>query len=347
MDPKEEFRKKYDEQMAKVVRPTILVCGYTGSGKTSLIQAVCGRETVPDDRIDHGKPMTQEFVQYRNDFINLWDSKGLEPNAREASFIQNTKSLVSSLQGDPDTQNHIHLVWYTIQGPGARVTATDHELIQKVFPNVIVVITKKDITKPVQREAITAELVNNGVSRPAIVPVADNDPESLRMLVALSLQMLPDAYKDAFQSAQLVDLSNKKVKAQAVIHAAAAAAAAAAGLNPIPISDAILVTPIQFGMIAGLAVVYGMAEEAVKAAAAPLVAQVAGTMAASSLTKLIPGLGGIIQAAVASLLTEVIGQLVDSWMIRCCEARIKRQPMPDFQMPFESLAQMLKAHNRK
>ena len=113
---------------------------------------------------------------------NLWDSKGLEPGAREATFLQSVKALVgleagageatflqsmkalvSRLQGDPDPRNHIHLVWYTIQGPGARVTATDHELIEKVFPNVIVVITKNDITKPIQRESIIAELVSKGV----------------------------------------------------------------------------------------------------------------------------------------------------------------------------------------
>jgi len=81
VDAKETFEQKYAEEMGKVVKPTILVCGYTGAGKTSLIQAICGKDTVPDDRIGHGKPMTQEFVQYRNSFINLWDSKGLEAGA--------------------------------------------------------------------------------------------------------------------------------------------------------------------------------------------------------------------------------------------------------------------------
>lgn len=341
MDEKVEFTRKYDEAMTKVVKPTILVCGYTGAGKTTLIQSICGKDTVPDDQIGHGKPMTQEFAQYRNDFINLWDSKGLEPGDREAAFLKNTASLISRLQNDPDPLNHIHLVWYTIQGPGARVTATDIQLIQSVFSNVIVVITKNGITKPQQREAITSELISNGVNPSAVIPVSEDDPDSLQELVSASLRMLPDAYREAFRSAQLIDLSSKKVKAQGIIHSAAAAAAAAGGFNPIPISDAVFITPIQFGMIAGLALVYGLPSNVVKAASAPLVTQVVGITTASSLAKIWPGLGGFIQAGVASLLTEAVGQWVASWMVRCCEARIKGNAIPDFVMPLADLVQLL------
>src|SRR5262249_28115678 len=154
-----------------------------------------------------------------------WDSKGLEPGDREAAFLANTRDLIARLRTDTDPRNHVHLVWYTIQGPGARVTTTDAELIRTVFSNVIVVLTKNDITKPAQLEAITTELVRCGVSRSDIVAVAEDDPASLRALVALSLERLPDAYRDAFLSAQLIDLDRKKARAQYVIHGAAASAA--------------------------------------------------------------------------------------------------------------------------
>jgi uncharacterized protein (DUF697 family)/GTP-binding protein EngB required for normal cell division len=341
MDNNADFRQKYEEAKAKNAKPTILVCGYTGSGKTSLIQCICGRDTVPDNQIGHGKPMTQNFMQYRNEFINLWDSRGLEPGDQEIAFLKNTESLILRLQADHEPLNHIHLVWYTIQGPGARVTATDIQLIKNVFSNVIVVITKSDITKPQQQEAITSELVANGIKPSAIISVSEDDPDALQNLVAESSRLLPEAYKEAFCSAQLIDLSSKKIKAQAVIHSAAVSASAAGGLNPIPISDAVFITPIQFGMIAGLAVIYGMPSEAVKAAAAPLVTQVVGVMTASSLVKIWPGFGGFIQAGVALSLTEAIGQWVALWMVRCCEARIKGHPIPDFDMPLAGIAQLL------
>ena len=226
------------------------------------------------------------------------------------------------------------------------MTATDLELIRSVFSNVIVVITKNDITRPQQREAITTELVRNGVRPSDVVAVAEGDPGSLRALVALSLVRLPEAYRGAVESAQLIDLGGKKTRAQAVIHGAAVSAAGAGGLNPLPISDAAIITPIQIGMVASLAVVYGLPREGMKAAVAPLVAQVGGILAAGSLTKFIPWLGQVIQAVVASALTEVIGQLVNTWMIRCCEARIRGLPMPEFVLPLANLAQLVKAKTK-
>ncbi len=345
VETRDRFEQRYAEAMGKVVKPTILVCGYTGSGKTTLIQAICGKDTVPDDRIGHGKPMTQAFTQYDNAFINLWDSKGLEPGEQEAVFLQKTQGLVTQLQADPDPRNHIHLVWYTIQGPGARVTATDLALIRRVFPNVIVVITKTDITRPQQYEAICDELMRNGVAREQIVAVAEEDRASLQALVTLSMQSLPQAYRDAFLSAQLVDLASKQARAQTVIHSAAASAAAI-GAVPIPFSDAILITPIQFTMIAALAVVYGLPTEGVKVAVTPFIAEVIGVLSASSLAKLLPGFGSAIQSSLAFTLTEVIGQLVGNWMMRCCTARSQGQPLPEFQLPLDEVAQMLRGVQR-
>jgi uncharacterized protein (DUF697 family)/ethanolamine utilization protein EutP (predicted NTPase) len=343
MDVYAEFQEQYAEQMRNVVKPTILVCGYTGTGKSSLIQAVCGKDTVPDDRIGHGKPMTQSFTQYHNDFVNLWDSRGFEPGDREADFLETTRALVGRLQEDRDPRNHIHLVWYTIQGPGARVTPVDIELIRAVFSNVIVCITKNDITRPQQSAAIAAALVESGVAAESIVPVSDEDPASLRKLIDRSMELLPAAYQDAFSAAQIIDLDRKKWKAQAVIHSAATAAAAAA-LNPLPFSDAALITPIQVGLIASLAVVYGLPTQAVKMSLAPLVAQVAGVLTASSLTKFFPFFGSIIESGVAFALTEVIGQLADAFMVKCYRAKVAGEPLPSFQLPMATLAQLVQQH---
>ena len=347
MDPWNEFQRKRDEETAKVVKPTILVCGYTGSGKTSLIQAICGKDIVPDERIGVGKPVTQGFVKYQNEFINIWDSKGLESGQREAEFLQTAKSLVRKLQDDPDVANHIHLVWYTILGPGSRVTSLDIELIRKVFPqNVIVLITKDDKTEPEERDAMIQELESKGVSSLDILAVSKKKPETLLALTQECSKRLPSAYQNAFNNAQMIDLSAKRTRSQLIIHGAAAAAGAAA-LNPLPISDAFVITPIQIGMIASLSLVYNLPTEGAKAVIGPSIAEVAGVMTASSLTKLWPGMGSLIQAGVASSLTEVIGQLADQWMIRCCEARRKGEAMPGFDMPFTSLAGLLIEYKKK
>src|SRR5262245_37352591 len=99
---------------------------------------------------------------------------------------------------------------------------------------------------------------------------------------------------------------------------------------------------MQLTMVAGLALVYGVPAEVVRVALAPLVAEVAGVMTASSLSKLLPGWGGLVQAAVALALTEAVGQLADRCLCSCCEARMRGEPAPAFALPLAELAEFLK-----
>jgi len=248
----EDFLAETKAQGEKIKRPTVLVCGYTGSGKTSLISAICGQ--VPEEAVKHGAPSTKEYKLYENAFVRFWDSKGLEPGQKESEFIENTRKFVRVRQDDPDVDNHIHLVWYCIQGCGARVTQSDKKLIREIFANVIVLVTKNDITDEDQRREMQKELEAEGIAQNRILFCSKKDQESLKTVVHLTKELLPQAFQGAWVAAQLVDLDLKKLKAQGIIQTAAALASAAGGLNPIPISDALLITPIQTGMIVSLAV---------------------------------------------------------------------------------------------
>ena len=70
------FNDKYGEvvEAMKWKRPNILVCGYTGSGKTSLIRSVLG-SIVEESKIGNGLPVTMGYDKYENDQIVIWDSK--------------------------------------------------------------------------------------------------------------------------------------------------------------------------------------------------------------------------------------------------------------------------------
>lgn len=310
-------------------RPTILTCGYTGSGKTTLAQSICGRDIVPDSAIGSSEPTTQTYEKYDSPMVRFWDSKGLEPGVSEKSFISMTRDFTRKLQDDPDVDNHIHVVWYCILGPGARVTGFDLELIKGIFSNVIVVITKMDLTRPDQFSGMVSKLEKAGVPRDRIVGVSWNDRESLQNLVQLTHRMLPEAYRDAFLAAQLVDLEKKDNKAYGII-AAHSASAAAIGAIPIPLSDAPLLMANQAAMIAELALLYGMAGDALKGQMMPMLAKVAGTFSASSLVKLFPGLGSLINAVVAGSLTFAIGEITRAHLHRCCEARLRGEAIPTF-----------------
>ena len=184
----------------KIPRPNILICGYTGSGKSSLIKTLLGN-VVPADKIADGAPKTQGFDCYETPLVRIYDSKGMENGDSEETFKSTIKNFIRKLQEkDPnDVFKHIHLIWYTIQACGARVTNTDCELIQKIFnPNdVIVCLTKADIARGNQKEAMKQEVMRAGIPEKRIIFTSDEEGGRVgcKELMDLSLQILPEAFK--------------------------------------------------------------------------------------------------------------------------------------------------------
>jgi uncharacterized protein (DUF697 family) len=112
------------------------------------------------------------------------------------------------------------------------------------------------------------------------------------------------------QSAKLMDPQQLE-RCNAVIHTATAASAAA-GAIPIPIADAIPITAAQVTMVIALGSIFdvkitkGAANTILTGVAAPII----GRTIASSFLKFIPVAGWIASAALAALITEVIGWTV-------------------------------------
>jgi uncharacterized protein (DUF697 family) len=354
----EAFQVKLAEERAKLggKRPNVLVCGYTGSGKTSLLKAICG-DLVPETAIGHGGPATTHFDEYANEHIRVWDSKGLELGESEEAFTSAMREFVRERQADPDVDNHVHLVWYTIQAPGARITDCDLNLIREVFHsgNVIVVLTKADIARPGQIEAMTKRLTEAGVGSQRVIVTSDlqGGAQGCRELMAITHRMLPAAYRDSFMEAQRVDrdgrislVGARKRKAAAII-AAAVAAATGVGATPIPVADAALLIPIQTAMIASLAALYGLRKEAIQHAVLPFVARVVGIYAASSLLKLLPVLGSIVNAAVAGSITGALGWYTQGHFEAIALAKISGEPMPELKFDIETFKQSYRDHRKR
>ena len=316
-----EFEEGHERQRNRRSRPTVLVVGYTGSGKTSLIQAICGKNVVPDDRIGAGLPKTQAFDLYEDDLIRFFDSKGLEPGTSESAFMDEVKRFMRTLQDDPNVDNHIHLVWYAIQGPGARVTPCDLRLIKWIFPNAILLITKNDITRPSQREAIICALAENGVLCSQILPCSEGDKDSLRALVNLSFELLPDAYRDAFVAAQIIDIEKKRSKGRAFVVAAACRSASA--IREQGISNEFI--RIVFAMLADLAVLYNQPPPVFRHAFLPFIEEALAKLKEDNQKAWFTRT----KAKNAYAWTEAFGYVADGYLCKLYEERLAGETPPE------------------
>ena len=110
---------------------------------------------------------------------------------------------------------------------------------------------------------------------------------------------------------QKTELPNDiQVKCHAIIHSASVACGGVGtGLAQIPLSDTLLITPIQIGMITSIGAVFHMSitEAAAKSIIASAGASIAGRAATQLLVGWIPGLGNAINTATAAGVTEAIG----------------------------------------
>lgn len=98
-----------------------------------------------------------------------------------------------------------------------------------------------------------------------------------------------------------------------IIHAASGAAGAVGtGLAQIPMSDNLVITPIQLAMTISLGKVFGLDldESAAKAGIASASAAVIGRTVSQVLVGWMPGIGNAINAVTAAGLTETIGWIL-------------------------------------
>ena len=132
------------------MKPNILLCGRTGAGKTSLIQSVTEKGTVPESAVSDSAPATKGFHVYETEAANFIDSEGMEPGmgvSEYASFINGElcRRFFSGL-----TEDLIHCVWYCVDSAGARMQSADWELFRSLPEHSLLVMTKSELLRASQ-----------------------------------------------------------------------------------------------------------------------------------------------------------------------------------------------------
>jgi uncharacterized protein (DUF697 family) len=163
-------------------------------------------------------------------------------------------------------------------------------------------------------------------------------PHGLKDLVDLTMELVPEAHRNAFAAAQKADLDLKSRRAQGAI-VTAAAAAVATGASPIPFSDALVLVPLQVAMLASITAIFGLPASTgllttlLASVGTGAVATIAGRSIVASVLKLIPGAGtiagGAISATTAAALTTAFGEVYIATLVKLMEKSEGEPPTAD------------------
>lgn len=228
----------------KESKMNILLMGYTGSGKSSLINALFGKEIA---KAGVGKPITQHLEKYIDEQkgLILWDTKGIEATDYHDTMQSIKKEMEDSFKTLSEKEA-IDVAYLCVKETSGRVQ--ERELLSFAKNWNIPTIVVFTHTQAEAGEAFVQE--SKGIIDEEWgfkVPV-----EGLEELVDETKKCLSDAIKNHFLRVQKVKIQERKqamiAKSKKIIHVASGLAGMAEA-NPIPFSDMPLITGIQTGMI--------------------------------------------------------------------------------------------------
>ncbi|GAA9882329.1 GTP-binding protein [Helicobacter pylori] len=326
------------EKMCEVIKKekpkmNVLFMGATGVGKSSLINALFGKEIA---KAGVGKPITQHLEKYIDEQkgLILWDTKGIEDKDYHDTMQSIKKEMEDSFKTLSEKEA-IDVAYLCVKETSSRVQERERELLSFTknwnIPTIVVFTnTQAEAGDAFVQESkaiideewgfkgfIKAYVRVNSVAfsfRGMEVPI-----EGLKELVDETKKCLIDAKKNKEKHFLLIQKANIQVQKQAMIDESktiihvAAGAAGAAGLIPIPFSDALAIAPIQAGMIYKMNDAFGVKMK--DSVAASLITGLLGVTAVvqvgrtlvNGLLKFIPVVGSVARGATAAVITEGIG----------------------------------------
>lgn len=338
-----------------LLAPHIALCGKTGAGKSSLVNALLQADVQRVGVVPETRERTRLAWQPNPDgspAANLAASPTANPNptSKLATFLVDTPGLMEAGRHDEyaesllDTLAGTHVLLWVIGYPD-RAIEVDRlwiEKIHKLEPKlpILVVGTAIDRADPRRFDAKNFRIdLNNpdGLStegekkasswgrylRDTLLPVGATDvvicaagESSQDHAGQCNLMNVHNAVQKCLPEAAQLDfirrsrvLGPKGERATLIIKGAAAAAAAAA-VVPVPLVDAVAVTGIQIGMVISLSALYERPldkNNATQLVTAALTA-VVGRALLQQVSKLIPGIGSTVGAALAGALTYAVGE---------------------------------------
>ncbi|MEO9334081.1 YcjF family protein [Ectopseudomonas guguanensis] len=316
----------------------IIICGASGVGKSTLINAIFGKEVV---KAGTGKPITQhlEKIIIPEKGICLWDTKGIEAENYQETMTSLKNEFTQAIDNAKDDSDIPHIGWVCIKASSDRIEERDLTLVrllaERKIPAVVVftrVIGKAERDFVEKAKLIIDEkykdfLQGAYISINSVPYEIDEDTtvkaKGLESLIEVTEERFPEgkkSAKNAFLKAQRLEIEKRLVAmkdgARKLVHVASIAAGTA-GASPIPGSDAPIIAAIQSTMIYKINTEFELDADSSKMTSiltgvmgVTALAQVGKTIVSNAL-KFIPGAGTLIGAGISATtaiaITEAVG----------------------------------------
>lgn len=318
-------------------RGNVLVIGNSGVGKSTLINAVVGKEVAKTGWGTSGTTDKLEIYEPTSDEVpfRVIDTIGFVPNLiKQQSAVHAVKKWSKDCAKKGLEDNQINVIWFCVDGTRSKLFEEDLKALSRAASMwesvpVIVVITKsyavpdREKNKEMVYKAFAKQKKYASNLKDVIPVVAQiytlNDtayapPEGITQLIDVTNGLMPEGKKAAEKDLAKFILNRKRFLAQ-TIAATSTTGAAVVGAVPIPFSDAVLLTPIEVGEVNAIARVYGIGKDEQSKQFLNSIVEV-GTVGAAakaliSALKAIPGINlaaSVINAVIAGVIVTALGE---------------------------------------
>jgi uncharacterized protein (DUF697 family)/GTP-binding protein EngB required for normal cell division len=327
------FGKAWKDKADEIGRFNLAIFGKTGVGKSTLVNAIFGAEIA---KTGIGEPVTraEHLYLHQSGTLGVLDTRGLEVGRDNATLIAELRDYLHGMRRKP-LADQLHVAWYCVRAGDRRFEATEADFVRALHDlglPVILVLTQvpraQGRVHP-DAEALAASIaaldlpIQDGLIHYTMALADEFTGQTaygLQEVLDATFRGAPDGVAHAITAAQRIDFARKRERAEVAIKAATGAATTA-GASPIPFSDAAILVPVQIGMMASIAVTYGISLERSTAAsiAATAAATTAGRSLVTNMIKFVPGAGTAVAAPISATVAGTFTYAMGHAWLRVCE----------------------------
>jgi len=304
------------------------------------VNSIFGRVLAP---VGTGRSVTRTTTRHRIPGypVTVYDTPGVAVGQSIDSYVGDMVGTIRANYADPN--DRIHFALYCVLGTGERFEEPEEAVVAALAKEVPVALVLTQCPSPSDKRVrgLADEIASRGLDvvagRPLLTLTQDMEiggidfpAFGLPELVAELRPRLDDAERYTFVRHQVVSLELKVADCKKIINGAAGLAAGIAAV-PIPLYDAIPISITQLTMLGEIAAQMDLPvnTRAVVTALGAVFGVATTARFAASFFKVIPGVGSVVNAGIASAATKGLGEAFLAACTQVAQRRIAGEPIAD------------------